>query len=126
MRDVMQTDKSFQYLGGIEELIIGLTNLYHKKEFYKKAVSMSGQNTLYETLHQYNMNYNCQSIKAYLQTEQLSDEIMYLLNYHSYGCIGYTIDWLKNDCPITPEELARIEYQYMPDIIKKAWSGREE
>ena len=125
IQDVTETAKSHKYLGGVEELVIGLRNLSSKKEFYKKALSMSGQNTLHETLHQYNMNYNCQALKKYLNTDHLSDELMYLLNYHSYGCIGYTIDWLKKDCPVSPEELAAVEYKYMPDILKQAWNREE-
>lgn len=126
IQDVTETEKSQHYLGGLEELVIGLKNLSEKKEFYKKALSMRGQNTLLETLHNYNMNYNIQSIKAYLRTDDLSNEIMFVLKYHSYGCIGYTLEWLKAECPISAKEFARMQYKYMPDIVKKAWDGRAE
>lgn len=42
--------------------------------------------------------------------------------YHhfSYGCLWLTIEWIENDCKLTPQEFAEIRLSYMLLKVKEA------
>ncbi len=62
----------------------------------------------------------CTHVNAGIET--IDKELDFILRYHSFGCLGYTIEWLQDDHNVTAEELAAFEYRIMPEIIKQAFS----
>ena len=60
------------------------------------------------------------------QLEKLDEQMVFMLKYHIYGCLGYVTQWLRSDSPVTPKELEELEYRYMPDELKKAWAVKPQ
>ena len=66
------------------------------------------------------MEFNGEIMRRAFQLEKLDEQMIFLLKYHIHGCLGYVIDWLKSETPVTAKELAELEYRYMPEELKKA------
>jgi len=123
-QDLSQNDRVNDYLGEEEDFLVALKNIDHKRSFYKKALSMNDQNNLYEIMHNYNMDYNTNALKSLLKTDELPMDLKYAMEYHSYGGVNYLIKWLKEENPMSPEELSRLMYLYAPSIMKEAWNRK--
>ena len=118
-------EQSFHAVGGVfseVQLALSLQKMWKKRAFYIKAFNDHSQNTLYEYIQEYDVSLLKELVLQYLGTDQLTQEQLFVIKYHSYGCLGYTIEWLKGKIPVTPEELAHIEFQTMPQLIKDACS----
>ncbi len=125
-QDLSQNERVNDYLGEEEDFVVAFKNIDQKRSFYKKALSMHDQNSLFEIMHNYNMNYNTNALKSMLKTDELPMDMKYAMEYHSYGGVSYLLKWLKEEDSMSPEELGRLMYLHTPSIIKKAWSRKKD
>lgn len=105
----------------VEELALSLEKMWERRSFYVKAFNDHSQNTLFDYIQSYDVELLANLVKRNLGVSELTQEQMFVIKYHSYGCLGYTIEWLKGKIPVTPEELAEYEFRVMPPLIKRAY-----
>lgn len=105
---------------GLFQLAKALTLIQGKKTFYRKALSDSSQNSLWKYIHEYDVQFYTEVIRKRRETDDLSVELQHAIRYHSYGCIGMTIEWLRDGCAVSPEELAELLLGHMPEDMKVA------
>lgn len=126
----MEDVKSFQ--GDTEldyseaELERQLECIWEKRAFYKEAFSEDTQNSLSRYIEKYSIELNEALLKKHLGTDTLSDELLFSLRYHSYGCVRFTEAWVLGEIKMTPAELAKAEFKYMPAELKAAWQSQHE
>lgn len=77
---------------------------HHK--FLKQACSMSVQNSLVDHMVEYALNYDQKWCQLHYEGE-MPENIKLAIKYHAMGTIYMAIDWIMNDMPQKPEEIAR-------------------
>ncbi len=94
--------------------------VWMKKEaaFFRKALNNQSQNSLASSIYQYHIEMYEDLIRAKMQLENLPEEISFAIHYHIYGSLGMTIEWLNNDCPLSPEEINQRLISRMPEPLQ--------
>lgn len=105
------------------QLAKALTLIQEKKTFYRKALSDNSQNSLWKYIQEYDVRFYADVIQRRQKGDGLSGELQYAIRYHSYGCIGMTIEWLESDCAVSPETFAELLLGHMPEAMKAALLG---
>ncbi len=103
----------------VESLGASLQRMWDKRMFYTKAFNDHSQNALYEYIQEYDVKYLGERMKKTLNITELTQEQLFMIKYHSYGCLSYTVEWLKGKIPVTAQELAQFEMNSMPPLIRK-------
>lgn len=104
-----------------EELQKQLERIWEKRRFYKEAFSEDTQNSLSRYIEKYSIELNEKLLREHLGTDTLSEELLFSLRYHSYGCVRFTEAWVLGEVSISPEDLAKAQFRYMPEELKAAW-----
>ena len=107
----------------VHQLAQSLERMWDKRDFYLKAFNDHSQNTLFEYIQEYDVKFLENIVKQHLGTSELTEEQRFQIKYNSYGCLGYTIEWLKGKIPVTGSELAEFEFRVMPKMIIDAYNG---
>ena len=107
----------------VHQLAQSLERMWDKRDFYQKAFNDHSQNTLFEYIQEYDVRFLENIVKQHLGTSELTEEQRFQIKYNSYGCLGYTIEWLKGKIPVTGSELAEFEFRVMPKMIIDAYNG---
>ena len=107
---------------GVDESAAALNLVRRNRVFYKKAFADSSQNALWQYIQEYNVEMYSNMLKRHYGLSELSEEVLFSLQYHCHGCLGLTYDWVMNDFPISAEELARRMTMIMPDVLKNVVS----
>lgn len=107
---------------GVDESAAALNLVRKNRNFYKKAFADSSQNALWQYIQEYNVEMYSNMLKKHYGLSELSEEVLFSLQYHCHGCLGLTYDWVMNDFPIPAEELARRMTMVMPEVLKKVVS----
>ena len=74
--------------------------------FLKQVCYMSCQNSLLDHMVEYALNYDQKWCQLHYGTD-IPPNLKLAIRYHSIGTIYAAIDWIKNDMPQKPEEIAR-------------------
>lgn len=98
-----------------------LRAILEHRDFFRVAFASDGQNSLYEYIVQRDIAFNGEILRKAFHLQELDEEMLFMLKYHIHGCLGYVADWLSSDNPISPKELAGLEYKFMPEEMKTAW-----
>lgn len=107
---------------GVDESAAALNLVQQNRVFYKKAFTDSSQNVLWQYIQEYNVEMYSNMLKRHYGLSELSEEVLFSLQYHCHGCLGLTYDWVMSDFPISAEELARRMTMVMPDVLKNVVS----
>ncbi len=115
---------SLEYSGGqfVEEHAAEmLRRMYKRRHFYRKVYYGHTQNAVSEYCFRYFVDLGRAAYRA--ETGQKDIDVLtdYAIKSHSYACVGHTIQWLNGYSSYTPEEFAHLQYQTMPDVLKKAY-----
>lgn len=92
-----------------------------KSSFYKKTLTDHSQNSIRSYIQEFDVEFGQKVVMSAYQTDQISDEQLYIIKYHSYGSIGMLIEWLLNDTILSAEQLAMLQYQTMPLFLRNAY-----
>ena len=106
----------------VDESAAALNLVRRNRVFYKKAFADSSQNALWQYIQEYNVEMYSNMLKRHYGLSELSEEVLFSLQYHCHGCLGLTYDWVMSDFPISAEELARRMTMVMPDVLKNVVS----
>ncbi len=107
----------------VHQLAQSLQRMWSRRGFYLKAFNDHSQNTLFEYIQDYDVHFLESIVKQHLGTSELTEEQRFQIKYNSYGCLGYTIEWLKGKIPVSAEDLAEYEFSVMPKLIKDAYKA---
>lgn len=99
-----------------------LERIKAKKSFYKKTLNEHSQNSIQKYIQDFDVKVGELVVKSAYNIDQVTEEQLYAIKYHSYGCIGMLIEWLSNDLPLSTEEFARNQYHLMPAFLRDAYS----
>lgn len=119
-QDFVSSMKASGDIPGLFQLAKALTLIQEKKTLYRKALDDNSQNSLWKYIQEYDVQFYTDILLKRQKLDDLSCELQYAIRYHSYGCIGMTIEWLQNDCNISPEEFAKLLLDHMPENMKAA------
>lgn len=122
MQDLELSDMNSESPYSVSQLAQSLARMWNKRNFYIRAFHDRSQNTLFEYIQDYDVQYLEQLVRRSLEGAKLTEEQRFVIKYHSYGCLGYTIEWLKGKLPVTAEELASYEFRTMPKLIRDAYT----
>ena len=98
-----------------------LRRMKKRESFYRKAFSDRSQNAISQYVIEYFTELGEQAVIDHLGEEELTAEARYQIKSHSFACTGHTMEWLSGGSGYTPEEFARLQYLFMPDILKRAY-----
>ncbi|MDO5518399.1 MAG: TetR/AcrR family transcriptional regulator C-terminal domain-containing protein [Clostridium sp.] len=104
-----------------ERLIEILDIIKAKKSFYKKTLNEHSQNSIQKYIQDFDVKIGEKVVKSAYSLEHVTEEQLYAIKYHSYGCIGLLIEWLANDLPLTTQQFAHYQYETMPDFLRNAY-----
>lgn len=98
-----------------------LERIKAKKSFYKKTLNEQSQNSIQKYIHDFNVKVGEKVVKSAYKIDDLTEEQLYAIKYHSYGCIGTLIEWLSSDISLSTEQFASNQYQSMPEFLRDAY-----
>ena len=105
----------------IEHAIGILRRLKDKQSFYKKAFSDKSQNAISQYIFNFYVQQGTDIVKRYLAVDTLDVATVYAIKSHAYACVGHTVEWLQGQTAYSPEEFARLQYLFMPPVLKRAY-----
>lgn len=114
--------KSFKQMGVSFSLIEGLTKKFNfiKEEicFFTQAFNSQDYNSLvaydYESIFAFYSEIIESKTKA-----PLEKDIEFLLQMYCKGSISMTVEWVRKNMPITPEEIAQLLVEALPPKLEK-------
>lgn len=87
-----------------------LKRIKEKHFFYRKAFEDTNQNSLFSYMRAANLRITEDILKHHLQVDELTEEQLFSINYHSYAWVCCLSEWLKNRCE--PELNDYVDYLY--------------
>ena len=61
------------------------------------------------------------SYLSYMNKELLSIYDQYMISHYCHGCVSILGEWLTTSNTLTPEDIANIFYDSMPNYLRPAW-----
>lgn len=110
---------------GLEQLTEAFRRIFARKNFYRNVLAVKSQNSLADFIDQFDMEINSRIMKQHYHINELTDEMIYAIKYHSTGCLEILKEALENDESMTAESIAQIEYNILPPIIRNSWDRTE-
>ena len=98
-----------------------LEKMNANRAFYKAAFSDTSQNAIRPYLYRYFCEEGTEAMKKHFQTETLSIDKDYAVRAHAHACVELSFEWLKGELEYTPEQFARLQYRFMPSVLKEAY-----
>ena len=93
--------------------------------YYRRAFRSSGQNAHSGFLYSYSFGI---VEKCYLSSTgqtSLSVRDRYTISLYCHGCVGILQEWLNTPEDMTPEDLAGLFYEAMPEYLRNTWIVEE-
>lgn len=91
---------------------------YNNRNYFLKILNYEGQNSF-----RYFINYKGTQliedfVKRKLNTNNLSDDLLYAIKMFNYGCCSMVIEWLDGKIKMTVEEFTNKRFNSMPQLLK--------
>lgn len=90
-------------------------------KYYRRAFRTSGQNAHSGFLYNYSFSIVEKCYLHKMQRNGLTAREHFIISQYCYGCVGVLQDWLNHPDSLTPEEMAGICYDAMPEQCKDSW-----
>ena len=100
-----------------------LEQLQEHREFYKKVFADKSQNSIEWYIFQKNLADATGVAKRHLGVQELSNEQLHAIMFHSLGSVGTAIKWLQGYLQATPAELGKWQYETMPRFLRDAFEA---
>ena len=121
MRDYQSAFADGNGAYGMEHTALVLRRIKEKSGFYKKAFADRSQNAIQQYIVEYFTKLGEDMIVKAFGENALTIEARFAVKGHSFACLGHTMEWLEGKSDYTPEEFARLQYQIMPELLKRAY-----
>lgn len=112
--------------GCVNHAAVILRRMLENAAFYRKAFSDRSQNAVRDYVLDYFTQAGENTVRSRLGEAALDVEARYAIRSHSFACVGHTVEWLAGKTSYTPEEFARLQYRFMPLVLKRAYGISEE
>lgn len=119
LKTVLNSLKNTNGVIGINESAKVLNDMKKDLKFYKNAYSDTSQNSLSEYIQNYNVNMYIEIVKEYLNTDVLTQEQIYEIQFFCYGGLGMTRAWIMNNAQVDALYYAEIMHKNMPQFLKE-------
>lgn len=91
------------------QLISELLHFFQeKRSFFIKIINYVGQNSFYSYFFERTTEYLMAQITKVISMEDLTRSDQLMIRYHCGGILRVIYEWLENNCPESPEEIADI------------------
>lgn len=93
--------------------------LYQNKDYFQNAIKYKGQNSLKDLLYTDGIKLYSNYIATALAGNEMPKQVRFAIEVFVSGSIHITMQWLENGLKETPEELAELTFNCMPEPMKK-------
>jgi probable dihydroxyacetone kinase regulator len=101
------------------EVLGEMLNVMKKdKKFYVNAMNCEGQNSFYQYITEYTHITYVKELTKRLDSNNLSEEMLFSIEFNSYGAVGMIYNWIKNNMSIEPYKLGDNIVNNMPQCMK--------
>lgn len=97
------------------EMLVVMKN---DKRFYVNAMNCEGQNSFHQYITEYTRIAYVRELTKRLDSNHLSEEMLFSIEFNSYGAVGMIYNWIKNNMSIEPCKLADSIANNMPQCMK--------
>lgn len=112
--------KGYQGTGGSKYLLLqGASYLKELQDYFTNIIQFHGQNSFTEFMFAYVFNYTKERILEKSGANSLTDDVLFSLKMYTAGQVYITSDWLNSGLKESPEKIAQITYDNMPETLKE-------
>lgn len=79
----------------------------------------SGQDSFVEYVRKCNTELLTIEVRKKLMTEHIPDEILGMIKVYVFGTVQFMLEWLLEDSPLSPEQVADIWEKSLPEPLRK-------
>lgn len=90
-----------------------------EEKFFINALGYEGQNSFKQIITEYTRAAYARELKKRLNSKDLSNEMLFSIEFNSYGAVGIIYDWIQNNMITDPCCLAQNIANNMPECMKK-------
>lgn len=102
------------------ECLIDIYNyFYSNKTYFMNISSFSGQNSFIDAFYVHTRDYLFHHVEKNYGQEYLTEDLIYSIDYNSYGQVYMCIKWISNGMPVPPEKMAQHNVNNIPPQLKK-------
>ena len=103
-----------------DTLLDGAKYYYENRSYIINALKhTSGQDSFVGYVTKNNIEVLANEVRRKLMTEYLPPEIYGLIKMYVFGTVHFMLDWLMDDTAFTPEQVAQLWEQGLPEPLKK-------
>lgn len=106
------------------EILAMMEKINSHKAFYQKTLEDNSQNTIEEYIIQFNIDFSEKLTKEYLSVSSLTTDQTLQIHYHVCATVGLLKEWIFDKLDISFAELAKFQYQKMPQFLREAFTNR--
>lgn len=104
-----------------EFLLLMFQAIAEDSRYYRMAFRSSGQNAHSGFLYAYSFSVVENCYLTYNHLTELSTQERYSISHYCHGCVGILQNWLNEPDVLTPEQMADIFYEAMPEYLRGTW-----
>lgn len=86
-----------------EIILFLLYRIKEKQFFYQKAFKNTNQNSLFTYIQNVNYKVTVDLFKKEFQSDELTEQQLFTIKYHSYAWVGCLAEWIATKCTPSPE-----------------------
>ena len=103
-----------------DTLLDGARYYYENRSYIINALKhTSGQDSFVGYVTKNNIDVLAMEVRRKLMTEYLPPEIYGLIKMYVYGTVHFMLDWLIDDTDLTPEQVAQLWENGLPEPLRK-------
>ncbi len=92
---------------------------YSNRQFFTKIINMDGQNNFPEFFVNHTIEYFRDYMIRHWGAGTLDQALEYTIRYNAYGQVGVCLDWIRNDMPVPPKQMAEYNIAQIPENLKR-------
>ncbi len=106
-----------------EQTAAALARMWERRSFYRTAFADKSQNSIERHIQDFDVAMSTKVVLRHSGAKELSAQRKFDIEFHSYGSIGVTVEWLRGELDATPERLAAWECERMPSFLLAAYDA---
>lgn len=92
---------------------------YEDKQFFTKISNLTGQNSFVDFFYEHTKNYYVDSIISRYGKDEISESLLYSIEFNCYGEIQMCLKWIREGMKETPEHMAKHNIENIPSNLKR-------
>lgn len=104
------------WVGVLSEMLVSMKK---DQKFYVNAMNCEGQNSFHQFITEYTRIAYVKELTKRLDSNSLSEEMLFSIEFNSFGAVGMIYNWIKNNMSIPPYEVAVNIADNMPQRMKQ-------